>query len=590
MSDAHVKAQLREKDDTLRSFYDSATVMMGTVEVTAGDILHVSDNRATATFFGTTPSAMQGKTARELGVPEAYIQMWLEAYRACRDSGEPVRFVYQHEGMGWLKVTVNCIGKERSSERFSYVVDDISELKRAEGALQEANERLEQRIAARTAELEKLNQRLRHDAFHDALTGLPNRMLFMDHLAGAIERAKRQPDTSFTVLFLDFDHFKVINDSLGHEVGDKLLVHIGRRLADCLREVDTIARLGGDEFTILLEDCSLERASEVVERLRATFALPFRHEDHELFVSASIGVVLSEGGYERPEEVLRDADIAMYKAKEYRAGRHQVFDAAMREGAVRRLELETELRGALERRELEVYYQPILALEDGSLSGFEALLRWRHPKRGLLLPADFITTAEETALVVPLDRYVVAQACRQLKTWRDGGAPDALFLNVNLSSQQFMRADLVTYLEETLRQTALNPQNLNVEITENLLMNVLEPVNTAINGLKSLGVGLHLDDFGQGYSSLSYLQRFPADALKIDRSFTHQLTRSAQGEALVKTMLMMARTLGMRAVAEGVETGEEVARLKALGCAYGQGYFFSEPVSAEQAARFMISA
>ena len=588
MSDAHVKAQLREKDDTLRSFYDSATVMMGIVEVTNDDILHVSDNRATASFFSTTPQAMQGRTARALGVPEAYVQMWLEAYKACRDSGEPVRFIYQHEGKGWLKVTVNCIGGS-SSERFSYVVDDISELKRAEGALQEANERLEGRVEARTAELEKLNRQLRHDAFHDALTGLPNRMLFMDHLGGAIERAKRQPDTSFTVLFLDFDHFKVINDSLGHEVGDKLLVHIGRRLADCLREVDTIARLGGDEFTILLEDCDLERADEVVERLRATFALPFKHEDHELFVSASIGVVLSEGGYERPEEVLRDADIAMYRAKEYRAGHHQVFDAAMREGAVRRLELETELRGALERRELEVVYQPILALRDGSLSGFEALLRWRHPERGLLLPADFIATAEETALVVPLDRYVVAQACQQLKAWRDGGASHTLFLNVNLSSQQFMRADLVTYVEETLRQTALDPQNLNVEITENLLMNVLEPVNAAINGLKSLGVGLHLDDFGKGYSSLSYLQRFPADALKIDRSFTHQLTRSAQGEALVKTMLMMARTLGMRAVAEGVETEEEVARLKALGCAYGQGYFFSQPLSVEQAGAFMAS-
>ena len=590
MSDAHVKVQLREKDDTLRSFYNSATVMMGTVEVTEDDILHVSDNNATATFFATTPQAMQGKTSRALGVPELYIQMWLEAYRACRDSGEPVRFVYQHEGKGWLKVTVNCIGKGSRNERFSYVVDDISELKRAEGALQEANEKLEGRIAARTAELEKLNRQLRHDAFHDALTGLPNRMLFMDHLAGAIERAKRQPNTSFTVLFLDFDHFKVINDSLGHEVGDKLLVHIGRRLADCLREVDTIARLGGDEFTILLEDCDLERANEVVERLRATFALPFRHEDHELFVSASIGVVLSEGNYERPEEVLRDADIAMYRAKEYRAGHHQVFDAAMREGAVRRLELETELRSALERRELEVYYQPILALQDGSLRGFEALLRWRHPRRGLLAPADFIATAEETALVVPLDRYVVAQACRQLKTWRDEGAPDALFLNVNLSSQQFMRADLVTYLEETLRQTALSPKNLNVEITENLLMNVLEPVNRSINGLKRLGVSLHLDDFGKGYSSLAYLQRFPADALKIDRSFTQQLTRSAQGEALVKTMLMMARTLGMRAVAEGVETKEEVARLRALGCAYAQGYFFSKPLSAEQAGAFMASS
>ena len=366
-----------------------------------------------------------------------------------------------------------------------------------------------------------------------------------------------------------------------------LLVTVARRLAGCLREVDTIARLGGDEFTILLEDCDLERADEVIARLQAIFLQPFSYEDHRLFVTASIGVVHSKVGYERPEEVLRDADIAMYKAKVHHAGQHQVFDQAVHEGAVRRLALETELREALERRELEVHYQPILSLGDGSLHGFEALLRWQHPERGLLLPAEFLATAEETALIVRLDRYVLTRACQQLSHWRAGGAPERLSLSVNVSSRQFMRPDLVAYIGRTLEQLALDPQRLNLEITENLLMNHSEPVDTTVTQLKALGVGLHLDDFGKGYSSLAYLQRFPADRLKIDRSFTQQLTRSAQGGELVRTILMMARTLGMKVVAEGIESEAELAQLKALGCAFGQGYLFSEPLNAEQASAFI---
>ena len=582
---ARFEARLRDKDDTLRSFYDSATVMMGTVEIKGDDILHVSDNQATATFFATTPQAMQGKTARELGVSELLIRMWLKAYRASVDSGKPVRFDYEHEGKGWLKVTVNYVGRHSGGERFSYVVDDITDRKWAERALQDANERLEQRVKERTAELETLNRQLRHDAFHDALTGLPNRTFFTGHLGNALERARRQPETPFTVLFLDLDRFKVINDSLGHEVGDKLLVDVGRRLAACLREVDTVARLGGDEFTVLLQAYDLERAREVVARLQASLAQPFKHEGRELYISASIGVVCSDPTYERPEEVLRDADIAMYRAKEHHAGYYQVFDQAMREGAVRRLTLETELRGALERQELVVYYQPIVSLTDRSLRGFEALLRWQHPSRGLLPPVEFLAVAEETALIIQLDRYVLERSCRQLGRWLAARAD--LFLNVNLSSRQFMRPDLVPYVRHTLKQLGLDSARLNLEITENLLMNRLEPVDTTITQLKALGVGLHIDDFGKGYSSLAYLQRFPADVLKIDRSFTRQLTRSVQGGELVRTILMMARALGMKVVAEGIEGEEELGQLRALGCAFGQGYLFAEPLSTEQATAFI---
>ena len=588
MSDReHALAQLRDKDDTLRSFFDSATVMIGIVEIREDDILHLSDSKATAIFFGTTQEAMQGRTARELGVPERYLAMWLGAYRASLNSKESVRFDYHHEGKGWLKVTVNYVGRNSGGARFSYVADDISDRKRAERALQEANERLEQRVRERTAELERLNERLHYDAFHDALTGLPNRTLFLDRLKGAVERARRHPETNFTVLFLDVDRFKVINDSLGHEVGDELLVAIAKRLATCIREVDTLARLGGDEFTVLLEDCDLERAGEVLERLRAAFLRPFEYGDHKLYVTISIGVVPSGSAYGRPEEVLRDADIAMYRAKAHHAGRYQVFDEAMREEAVRRLVLETDLRGALERRELTAAYQPIVSLTDGALRGFEALIRWRHPERGLLLPAEFMAAAEETSLVVQLDRYVLEEACYRLRGWQE--RMDALFLNVNLSSLQFTRADLATYVEEALRRTGLRPESLNLEITANLLMNASEPVDTLITQLKRLGVGLHIDDFGKGYSSLAYLQRFPANALKIDRSFTRQLTRSNQGHGLVRTMLMMAQTLDMKVVAEGIETEEELAQLKALGCEYGQGYLFAEPLSAEQAGALVVT-
>ncbi len=581
MSDrARGQESLREKDTVLRSFYDASTVMMGTVELVDGDILHVSDNQATATFFGTTPQAMRGRTARDMGVPEPYLALWLKAYRASAASRKPVLFDYRHGDKGWLRVTVNYIGPVAGGVRFCYVVDDVTDSKTAEKALQELNATLERRVRERTEELEKLNVQLHFDAFHDALTGLPNRPLFMDHLRKAVERFKRHPEVEFAVLFLDFDRFKVINDSLGHDVGDALLVAIAGRLRECVREADVLARFGGDEFTILLE-CGLEQAEEVVERLQTAFSQPFDHVGHQLHVTVSVGIVVSDERYQHPEEVLRDADLAMYSAKAHHAGQHRVFDAAMRTGAVRRLTLENELRAAVPRGELRVYYQPVFSVGDKSLRGFEALLRWQHPERGLLLPADFIPTAEETALIVQLDRYALAEGCRQLSEWRGRGSN--VFLNVNVSAQQFGRADLLTYIGTVLAQTSLGPEHLNLEITENALLNVSEPVNATLAGLKALGVGLYLDDFGTGYSSLAYLQRFPADALKIDRSFTQQLTQSPQGEGLLRTILMMAQTFGMKAVVEGVETQEELTRLAALGCEYGQGYLYAKPLSAADA-------
>ena len=598
--------KLGSEVDTLRGFYDSATLLMGTVKLVDDDIVHVSDNRATAAFFATTAEAMRGKSTRALGVPEHYRKLWLEAYRTSLRSGEPVRFDYYHEPKGWLKVTVDYIGTEDGEPRFSYVADDITDRKRDEQAVLEARDSLELRVRARTQELEdaradllRANRQLQHDAFHDSLTGLPNRALFADRLGRSIERVKRRPEVGYAVLFFDLDHFKVVNDSLGHEVGDQLLVAVGRAWSACIRESDTLARLGGDEFTLLLEDCTLARATEVIGRLQGALVAPFELRGRELFVSASIGVVLSHPAYTRPEEVIRDADTAMYRAKAEGPGHYVVFDETMRERADRRFDLGSELARGLERREFRVYYQPIVSLAAGRLVGFEALVRWQHPERGLLAPADFISVAEETGLIVELDRYVLRAACEQLSSWQtrfsqaqfsSSVALPGLSLNVNFSSRQFGREDLAGFVEQTLRETGLRAGSLNLEITESLLMAQLESVDLMTAQLRALGVGLYLDDFGTGYSSLAYLQRFPADVLKIDRSFVQPLLVSAQSAELVRTVLVMAQALGMGAVAEGIETREVAAQLSALGCEYGQGYWFAEPLSAEEAEAFIADA
>ena len=584
-----------EPTGTLRRFYDSASVMMGTVELRGDDILHVSDNQATATFFDTTPEAMRGRTARAMGVPEAYLPMWLDAYRKSVHSDGPVRFEYEHEGKGWLKVTVNYIGLSRGRERFLYVVDDVSDLKNSERALQEAHDQLEARVEARTAELEHakaeleaINNRLRHDAQHDPLTGLPNRLLFTDRLTRALEQFRNDPERGFAVLFLDLDHFKVINDSLGHTAGDALLVAVGERLAGCVREGDLVARFGGDEFTVLLEGCTTERAAEVAARLREAFARPFRVWERLFTFSVSIGVVFAEAEHVHPEELLRDADLAMYRAKAHRSGRYEVFDPRMRVEAVRRLELEADLRAALEGRALEVHYQPVVRLEDGALTGFEALVRWAHPRFGLLTPDAFVPLAEETGLVVKLDRFVLRRACRQFGLWQ-AEFPElaALSLNVNLSSKQFLHEGLAGAVERALLQSDLSPRQLNLEITESLLLQPAAAVDAVIEELRALGVGLCLDDFGTGYASLSYLRRFPASGLKIDRSFVQDVGESDKGAGLVGGVLTLAETLGLRVVAEGVEDEVQVQALRRLGCGLGQGYLFSRPLSAEQAHAYL---
>jgi diguanylate cyclase (GGDEF)-like protein/PAS domain S-box-containing protein len=433
-------------------------------------------------------------------------------------------------------------------------------------------------------------EQLLHDALHDALTGLPNRALFMDRLGQSVERARRHPEFSFAVAFMDIDRFKLVNDSLGHTAGDRLLIEFGRRLTTSLRAGDTVARLGGDEFTILLCDTgSAEDAVRMAERIQHELARPFDIEGHEVFASASVGVALSSLGCERPDDMLRDANIAMHRAKSSGRACVRVFDTTMHERAVALLRMETELRRRTPgRQQYALHYQPLLLLQTGAVAGFEALVRWRHPERGLVYPDEFIPVAEENGLIMDIDRWVLREACEQARAWqKEHAAP--LFICVNLSARNFAHAGLVAHVEHVLASSGLEGSCLKLEITENVLMSDAETVNETLHRLKELGVELYLDDFGTGYSSLSYLHRFPIDALKVDRGFISRMGADGKSSEVVRAIVTLAHGLGMTVVAEGVETEGQLAEITALGCELAQGNLFSEPVEAERACE-MIGA
>lgn len=432
-------------------------------------------------------------------------------------------------------------------------------------------------------------ERLMHDAFHDPLTGLPNRALFIDHLKLAIARTQRSADEIFAVLFLDLDRFKVINDSLGHGCGDELLVGIARRLESCMRLGDTVARVGGDEFTILLEDLKDEaEAILVAERLQKEISAPFNLDGREVFTSVSIGIAPGSRDYQLSEEVLRDADTAMYRAKSRGKARYELFDKAMHTIAVNLLQLETDMRQALKNEEFFVQYQPIVSLTNFKLRGFEALVRWQHPSRGLVSPLDFISIAEETGQIVSIGNWILRASCLEMAEWQRRFPNDPpLCISVNLSGRQFAQPDLIEQVKSVLVESGLSPRSLKLEITESVVMENIEMATAMFKRLRDLGVQLSIDDFGTGYSSLSYLHRFPIDTLKIDRSFVIQMMNNKENIEIVRTIIMLAHNLGMDVVAEGVETKEQLRLLRDLKCELGQGYFFSRPLSSNGARDFL---
>jgi diguanylate cyclase (GGDEF)-like protein/PAS domain S-box-containing protein len=432
-------------------------------------------------------------------------------------------------------------------------------------------------------------EQLLHDALHDGLTGLANRTLFMDHLRRTIERGKRNKNSLYGVLFLDFDRFKVINDSLGHAEGDKLLKYIARRLETCTRTCDLVGRLGGDEFVILLSELNeTGEALLVAERILSDLKSSFDLGGSEVFISTSIGITLSTSGYDRAEDMLRDADIAMYRAKAKGKAQYQVFDQAMHQEAVIQLQFETEMRHALERGEFCLHYQPIFNIDTNKLVGFESLVRWNHPERGMVSPMVFIPTAEENRLILPLGKWILQESCRQLRQWqRENPLAESLTISVNLSSKQFLQIDLAEQIATALRETGLEPACLKLEITESHIMENTDTAVATLNRLRAIGVEISLDDFGTGYSSLSYLHRLPIDYLKIDRSFVSNMMDSKENAEIVYTIIKLAQNLKMKVIAEGIETDEQLAHLHLLNCEYGQGYYFSKPLAAENAGTFI---
>lgn len=455
---------------------------------------------------------------------------------------------------------------------------------------------LYQQAQTELAERQRMEAQLRHDAFHDALTGLPNRALLINRIEHALQlaqrRLRRNHSTTpfrFAVLFLDLDRFKVVNDSLGHTAGDELLKKVAQTLRSCLREGDTVARLGGDEFVILLEDIQcVTDAIEAAQRIHQELKPPILVDGHEVFISTSIGIALNSGHYLEPAQLLRDADIAMYRAKKRGRGGYEMFDASMYTHALRQLQLENDLQRAIDRREFRVYYQPILSLDSQCIEGFEALVRWQHPDRGMMAPGEFIPIAEDTEIITLIDLWVMREACRQLWNWQQKFPRlPALTMSVNLSGKQFSHGELIAQIDQALNDSGIAGSQLKVEITEGVLIENAEVAATILQQLQARQIQVCLDDFGTGYSSLSYLHRFPIDVLKIDRSFITLLETDLDKLEIVKAIVNLAFNLGLTVVAEGIETPRQLLSLQSIKCHAGQGYHFAPPLDSQAAAELL---
>ncbi len=563
--------ELKQSQDELQA---SQARLSGILELASEAIISVDENQRIQLFnqgaekiFGYTAEQVLAQPL-DLLLPERfreahrqYIHQFAQSSGVARVMGlRPEIFARRQDGTEFPAEASISKLELKGEKVLTVILRDITERKQAE-------------------------EQLQHIAFYDSLTELPNRALFMDRLEHVLQRAKRNQDCLFAVLFLDLDDFKLINDSLGHLAGDRLLKEIARRLRNCLRPSDTLARLGGDEFTILLEELkNLEDAIKVAERIHNQLSLPFKLNSHEIFPNTSIGITLSTMGYDQPKEILRDADTAMYRAKTLGKGRYEVFDSYLHQSAVARLQLKNDLRRAIERQEFLIYYQPIRELATGRLTGFEALLRWQHPERGFVSPAEFIPVAEETGSIVPLGQWILSEACRQMKAWQEQlPTAESLKISVNLSGKQLTEAEFIEKINQILTQTGLDSRSLKLEITESTLMENVEVTTKMLRQLRARKINLSLDDFGTGYSSLSYLHRFPLNTLKIDRSFVSRMKANDENSEIIRAIVTLAHTLGMDVTAEGVETQEQLEQLKLLRCEQGQGYLFSRPLNQKAA-------
>ena len=471
-------------------------------------------------------------------------------------------------------------------------------LRAAQKEISQLNTELEQRVRQRTAQLEQeiaerlqVQERLLHLALHDVLTGLPNRTWFMKRLEQLLQQVHQQSGYHFAVLFLDCDRFQAVNDSLGHLVGDQLLVSIARRIELCLRPGTMLCRLGGDEFAILLQD--IEKPSDTIKVANGILhelAAPFQIGDYQVFTNVSIGIAMGSDIYKQPEHILRDADTAMYRAKANGKACYQMFEQTMHSRALHNFQLESDLRHALERHELVAYYQPIINLNNNQIDSFEALVRWKHPEKGLIDPSKFIPIAEETGLVMAIDLFVLQQACQQLRSWRDEGLADvSLTMNVNLSVKHFMSFDLLAQIDHVLQETGITGNSLRLEITESDIMENAEFAGKIISQLRDRHIQLSIDDFGTGYSSLSYLHRLPIDHLKIDRSFVMRIGKNGKNTEIIRAIIALAKSLDMFTIAEGVETQDQLDQIRELKCEFCQGYLFSRPVEANAARNLLIT-
>ncbi|MEO7659370.1 MAG: EAL domain-containing protein, partial [Pyrinomonadaceae bacterium] len=456
-----------------------------------------------------------------------------------------------------------------------------SERERAEQAEQHVNE-LQHYVAEleRSSEaLQESHENFRHAAFHDSLTGLPNRNFFLDTLKGLLRQSRDDTESNFAVLFLDLKSFKTINDSLGHSMGDRLIKNVGKRLAGLVREGDMVGRFGGDKFGIVLTDLlSRDEATGFADRLAKRLSEPYTLDGRQVFTSAKIGIAYGNSKYPEAEDILRDADIAMYYAKD-NAENYVIFDQKMHIRAVTRLQLETDLRFAVERKEFELYYQPIISLDSASLSGFEALVRWNHPQRGLVPPNEFIPISESTGLIIPMTVQILQEACEQVVKWQSKvGSEKPLSVAVNLSGKHFGHPALVDQIKSVISETGISAASLKLELTESAVMDNAETAILMLKQIKETGVQISIDDFGTGYSSLSYLHRFPIDLLKIDRSFVSAMEENTENGEIVRTVIALAKALNLKVVAEGIESIHQFHQLRILGCEYGQGYLFSKPL------------